>query len=78
MNARHAWPTDPVYWRQALKKLFRALPARPLWAFLHCYVVKMGFIDGKQGVMMATGRYRYYRMISKYQVDRPHHTNPVK
>ena len=78
MNARHVWPTDPVAWRQALKKLFRALPGRPLWAFLHCYILKAGFIDGKQGFTMAAGRYRYYRMISKYQVGSPHHENPAK
>ena len=65
MNARNAWPADPIPWRQTLKRLFRALPARPAWAFLHCYVLKAGFLDGKQGFKLAAGRYRYYRMIGR-------------
>lgn len=63
MNARNAWPADPVPWRQVMKRIFRALPGRGIWAFLHCYVWKGGFLDGKQGLILAAGRHRYYRMI---------------
>lgn len=65
MNARNAWPADPVPWRQALKKIFRASPARPLLAFLHCYVWKRGFLDGKPGWRFACSRASYYAMIKK-------------
>ncbi len=63
MNARNAWPADPLPWRQTMKRIFRALPGRGIWAFLHCYVWKRGFFDGKQGLTLAASRYRYYRMI---------------
>lgn len=71
MNARNAWPADPVPWRQVLKRLFRAVPARPLWAFLHCYLLKASFLDGKQGFGLAAGRYRYYRMIAERPPEFP-------
>ena len=64
MNVRGAWPADPVPWRQGFKRLFRALPGRPLWAFLHCYIVKAGALDGRAGLRLAAGRFRYYRMIA--------------
>lgn len=64
MNARSAWPPDPVPRRQGLKRLFRALPGRPLWAFVHCYVIKGGALDGRAGFRLAAGRFRYYRMIA--------------
>ena len=63
MNGRDAWPQDPVRWRQALKRLFRVLPGRGLIAFLHCYVWKLGFMEGKTGLLLAKDRFHYYRMI---------------
>jgi hypothetical protein len=65
MNERKAWPVDPVPWRQALKQIFRALPGRPLWAFIHCYVVKRGFLDKKPGWDFACSRASYYAMIGR-------------
>ncbi|MCB9983935.1 MAG: glycosyltransferase family 2 protein [Rhodospirillales bacterium] len=64
MNAKEAWPIDPKPLRQALKKLFRNVPFRPLVAFIHCYVWKLGFLDGQAGYRFACSRVRYYRMIS--------------
>lgn len=63
MNRKNAWPADPVRWRQAIKRLFRALPGRSLIAFLHCYVGKGGFLDGKNGLRFAVSRLHYYAMI---------------
>ncbi len=63
MNARCAWPGEEKKSRAAMKQIFRALPFRPLIAFLHCYVLKMGFLDGARGFRFALDRYRYYRMI---------------
>lgn len=64
MNARDAWPVDPVPARQRLKKLFRAMPARGLIAFLHCYLWRKGFLDGAAGFDFACKRAAYYRMIA--------------
>ncbi len=64
MNARDAWPQDPVRTRQTLKQTFRALPGRPAIAFLYCYVLKQGFRDGTAGLDFALKRARYYQMIS--------------
>lgn len=64
MNRKGAWPRDPVAARQFLKRVFRALPARPVWAFLHCYVVKGGLLDGRAGLRLACDRFRYYRLIA--------------
>ncbi len=65
MNAHNAWPTDPVPARQALKRLFRRLPARGAIAFAHSYILKCGFLDGRAGFMLARDRWRYYAMIAK-------------
>ena len=64
MNARDAWPEDPVRWRQSLKRFFRGFLFRDVVAFLHCYVLKFGFLDGAAGLDFAVSRARYYRMIS--------------
>lgn len=63
MNAHTLWPADPSPFRQNLKRLFRAMPMRPLAAFLHSYLLKGGLLDGKAGLSFALSRYRYYRMI---------------
>lgn len=65
MNARNAWPVDPVPSRQVLKQIFRGLPLRSAVAFLHCYVVKLGFLDGSAGFRLARDRYRYYAMVAR-------------
>lgn len=65
MNARNAWPADPVPARQVLKRLFRLLPGRGVAAFLHSYVLKGGFIEGKQGFKLSMDRHRYYGMIHR-------------
>lgn len=64
MNIRNAWPVDPVSYRQFLKVAFRRLPFRGAIAFLHCYVLKAGFLDGAAGFKFAMTRARYYRMVA--------------
>ena len=66
MNRRYAWPDENSGYRSVLKHVFRALPFRDVIAFLHCYVLKFGFLDGVAGYHFAKSRYRYYRMISDY------------
>jgi glycosyltransferase involved in cell wall biosynthesis len=65
MNARDAWPKDPVPVRQAMKSMFRRMPFRPLAAFLQCYVWKGGLLDGRAGLRLACDRALYYRMIGR-------------
>lgn len=64
MNARRAWPVDPKFSRQMLKAVFRAMAFRSWAAFIHCYLFKLGFLDGREGFEFARSRARYYQMIS--------------
>jgi glycosyltransferase involved in cell wall biosynthesis len=68
MNHRHAWPEDPVAYRQALKEIFRRMKMRGVVMFLYCYVWKRGFLDGRAGFDFARARARYYRMIECYKI----------
>lgn len=65
MNRRHAWPRDPFWPRQIAKLIFRMLPFRPLIAFFHSYVWKLGFLDGRGGLKLARSRYLYYGRIGQ-------------
>ena len=64
MNAKGAWPVDPRPVRQFAKEAFRNVPFRGVVAFVHCYIFKLGFLDGAAGYRFARSRARYYRMIS--------------
>ncbi len=65
MNRKNAWPKDPHARRQGLKRIFRRLPFRGLAAFVHSYVFKRGFLDGRAGFLFAKSRQLYYGMISE-------------
>lgn len=64
MNARQAWPKDPIPLRQTLKQIFRNLPGRGFIAFIHAYLFKGGFLDGRAGYAHALRRGIYYELIS--------------
>ena len=64
MIKRGAYPKDPDSSREHLKSVFRKLPCRNLIAFLHSYVMKLGFLDGGAGFQFARSRYQYYSMVS--------------
>lgn len=49
--------------RRALKALFARLPAKGLVAFLHSFVAKAGFLDGRAGFHYAVARGLYYWQI---------------
>jgi glycosyltransferase involved in cell wall biosynthesis len=49
--------------RRALKKMFARLPLKGLVAFLHSYVWKAGFLDGRAGFHYAVARAFYYWQI---------------
>jgi glycosyltransferase involved in cell wall biosynthesis len=65
MNDRGAWPADPDPRRESIKRMFRRAPGRGAIAFLHSYVVRLGFLDGRRGFALARDRRRYYRMIAE-------------
>lgn len=63
MNAKNAWPLDPVPWRQRTKVWLRQTRWRPQIVFLISYIGLGGFLDGRAGYQFAVSRYRYYIMI---------------
>ena len=64
MITRNAYPADPIPLREAVKNIFRKLPLRGLFAFLHSYILKLGFLDGKAGYDFALSRLLYYKAVS--------------
>ena len=54
---------DPLARRAALKRLAMRMPARPFWYFLYSYFFKMGFLDGRDGMMFCLMKAMYQRMI---------------
>lgn len=65
MSHENAWPADPRLTRRIMKKIFKSLPLQAEIAFLHSYVLKRGFLDGRLGYKLARSRHRYYRMIRR-------------
>ncbi|HKZ07038.1 MAG TPA: glycosyltransferase family 2 protein [Methylomirabilota bacterium] len=59
LDAHEPQPTG----RRALKALFARLPAKGLVAFLHSFVGKAGFLDGRAGFHYAVARAVYYWQI---------------
>ncbi|BAI71961.1 hypothetical protein AZL_013230 [Azospirillum sp. B510] len=49
--------------RRTQKRLFQRLPGRPFWAFLHAYVLRLGLLDGVEGLDHALGRAFYYWQV---------------
>lgn len=49
--------------RRTQKRLFQRLPGRPLWAFLHAYVLRLGIFDGAAGLDHALARAFYYWQV---------------
>lgn len=63
VNERGALPADVSAGRKRLKALFSALPCKGIAAFLHCYILKAGFLDGRAGYHFACSRKYYYDLI---------------
>jgi hypothetical protein len=56
--------------RKIMKKIFTALPLRPVVVFIDSYVLKKGALDGRGGFRFATARARYYRMVATEKTAR--------
>lgn len=63
MNARDAWPDDPVRWRNLIKKFMRRSPLRAPLTFIYGYILRGGFLDGYGGYHLAHLKSQYYRLI---------------
>jgi len=69
MNKKGAWPEDPIAWREFVKSTIRRSRFRPQIVFLGVYLLKLGFLDGRNGLFWAKQRYKYLKKInslSKY------------
>ncbi len=63
MRLRGDYPLDPVLHRRVLKSIFLNMPAKAEAAFLQSYIVRGGFLDGREGFFHAKQRYSYYKSM---------------
>jgi glycosyltransferase involved in cell wall biosynthesis len=65
---------DPLLRRAALKRVACRLPARPLFYFLYSYFWRLGFLDGRDGLVFCLMKAMYQQMVSikKYDARRRH------
>jgi glycosyltransferase involved in cell wall biosynthesis len=62
---------DHLRYRQFLRReVWPLVPARPLWRFLHMYVLRLGFLDGRAGWHLARLMMSYEYMISLMYRDK--------
>lgn len=59
----HLFARDPQMRRVVLKRMFYAMPLRPLVAFLGLYIVKGGALEGRAGLIFCALRAVYEFMI---------------
>lgn len=61
---------DPLRRRAALKRLASRLPCRPFLYFLYIYLLRGGFLEGKDGYVFCRMKADYQRMIDAKKYDR--------
>ncbi|MFC1680380.1 glycosyltransferase family 2 protein [Pseudomonadota bacterium] len=69
---KQAFSSDPLKRRAGLRRLTRSIPGRPIWYFLYSYVIRGGFLEGRDGFMFCSMRAVYQAMIGikKYDLRR--------
>lgn len=62
MDKRHAWPNEDNKKRVLFKRVFKAIPApiKSVVFFIYGYIIKLGFLDAKEGFIFAKLRASYY------------------
>lgn len=60
----HLFSRDPAMRRKAMKALVYRMPMRPIVVFLALYLLRGGFLDGRQGLMFCLLRSFYELMIN--------------
>ncbi len=65
MIAGSLYSREDNKFREVLKTIFRKLPFRGEVAFIHSYIYKLGFLDGRVGFVFARSRHAYYRVVTR-------------
>ena len=63
------WRRDPLSRRAALKRLARRLPARGPTYFLYSYILRLGFLEGRDGFTFCLMRAMYQTMVQMHKYD---------
>jgi glycosyltransferase involved in cell wall biosynthesis len=61
---------DPLARRAALKRMAANMPLRPLAYFLYSYVLRGGFLEGRDGLVFCMMKSEYQRMVVAKKHDR--------
>lgn len=61
--------SDPLQRRAALKRIIANLPARPVLYFLYSYILRGGFLEGRDGLTFCSMRALYQGMVSVKKYD---------
>ncbi len=59
---------DPVKRRRILKKVSHRLPLRPILRFLYMYVLRRGFLDGRNGIVYCT-MLAFYELLIVLKIE---------
>jgi glycosyltransferase involved in cell wall biosynthesis len=59
----HMFTADPLERRAAMKRLAMRMPGRALWYFLYSYIIRRGFLDGKEGLYFCIMKAMYQQMV---------------
>jgi glycosyltransferase involved in cell wall biosynthesis len=59
----HLLSRDPLARRTALKRLAANMPLRPLAYFFYSYIVRGGFLEGRDGLVFCMMKSVYHRMV---------------
>jgi glycosyltransferase involved in cell wall biosynthesis len=57
------WSGDPLARRTAMKRMAANMPLRPLVYFLYSYVIRGGFLEGRDGFAFCRMKSEYQRMV---------------
>jgi hypothetical protein len=76
-SAGHGWGdlfrADPLARRAALKRLSWRMPLRPVAYFVYSYVIRRGFLDGRDGFVFSMMKALYQGMIVVKKYDARRH-----
>lgn len=61
--------TDPLARRAAMKRIGGWIPGRPLFYFLYAYIFRLGFLDGRDGLIFCLMKSLYQVMVNVKKHD---------
>lgn len=67
------WNGSPVERKRFLKRLWIRLPAKPLLRFLYMYVLRAGFLDGREGFL-----YACFKAVQEFHISAKIHEATLK